>query len=147
MDPLTRTAISATQHCLTGCAIGEILGTVIGASLHWENMATALLAIVLAFIFGYGLTARSLRKHHIAWRKAITVAFAADTASIATMEAVDSLIILLIPGALEAGVVNVLFWASLAVALAVAFVVAVPVNRYFIGRGKGHAVVHQYHQH
>ncbi|MDB5165020.1 MAG: hypothetical protein JWL89_646 [Candidatus Saccharibacteria bacterium] len=141
----TKVAIAATLHCLTGCAIGEILGTVIGSALNWSNGATAMLGILLAFIFGYGLTTRPLLKHGIGLRQALGLALAADTLSILTMEIVDTLIILLVPGALAAGPTTGLFWASLAVALFIAFWVAVPVNRHLIARGKGHAVVHSIH--
>lgn len=139
-------AITATLHCLTGCAIGEILGAAIGAGLNWHNMATAGLGILLAFTFGYMLTMRPLLQHGLAPRKAFRVALASDSVSIATMEIVDTTIILLVPGALAAGPGTVLFWTSLMVSLAVAFVAAVPVNRYLISRGKGHALVHEHHK-
>jgi hypothetical protein len=142
---LTRLAVSATLHCLSGCAIGEILGTVIGSGLNWSNLGTETLTVPLAFLFGYSLTMRPLAKHGITFKKAVRIALASDTLSIGTMEVVDTLIILLIPGALAAGPATLLFWASLLVSLAVAFGFAVPVNRYLIARGKGHAVVHQYH--
>ncbi|HEX7633538.1 MAG TPA: DUF4396 domain-containing protein [Candidatus Saccharimonadales bacterium] len=141
----TKVAVRATLHCLTGCAIGEILGSVIGAGLNWSNMATEFLTVPLAFLFGYGLTARSLRSHGIEFRRSVRLALASDTFSILTMEIVDTIIILSIPGALAAGPGTLLFWLSLAIALAVAFVAAVPVNRYLIARGKGHALVHQHH--
>jgi hypothetical protein len=142
---LTRTAVTATLHCLTGCAIGEVLGMVIGTALGWSNTATVVLAIVLAFVFGYSLTLTPVLRSGVAFGAALGVAFAADTVSIAVMEVVDNLIMLLVPGAMEAGLGSPLFWGSLAVALAVAFVVTVPVNRALISRGKGHAVVHRYH--
>jgi hypothetical protein len=142
---LTRLAVSATAHCLTGCAIGEVLGVVIGTALGWGNVATIVLAIVLAFLFGYSLTIVPVLRSGLALRAALGVALAADTVSIAVMELVDNAILLVIPGAMEAGLGSPLFWASLAVALAVAFVVTVPVNRALIRRGKGHAVVHRYH--
>jgi hypothetical protein len=142
---LTKLAVTATIHCLSGCAIGEILGTVIGSGLNWSNPATEALTIPLAFLFGYSLTVRTLRRHKVDIRKAVRLALAADSLSIITMEAVDTLIILLIPGALAAGPATVLFWSSLIASLLVAFVCAVPVNRYLIARGKGHAVVHRQH--
>src|SRR5919107_2651988 len=142
---LNRTAFSATLHCLTGCAIGEVLGIVIGTALGWSTVATIALAIVLAFFFGYGLTMLPLLRSGMALGAAIPLAFASDTLSITVMEIVDNLIIVVIPGAMDAGLGSLLFWGSLAFALAVAFVAAFPVNRYLISRGKGHAVVHQYH--
>ena len=142
---LNRMAIQATLHCLTGCAIGDVLGNVIGSGLNWSTMATQALAIPLAFAFGYGLTMRSLLKNGIKPRQAVKLAFASDTLSITTMEIVDTLIIVLIPGAIAAGPTTGLFWGSLTLALAVAFVCAVPVNRYLIARGKGHAVIHEHH--
>ena len=142
---LNRTAFSATVHCLTGCAIGEVLGMVIGTTLGWSNLATIALAVVLAFFFGYSLTMLPLLRSGIALASALPLAFASDTLSIAVMEIVDNLIMLVVPGAMEAGIGSLLFWGSLAFALAVAFVAAYPVNRYLISRGKGHAVVHQYH--
>jgi hypothetical protein len=145
MDTLTRTAVSATLHCLTGCAIGEVLGMVISTALGWHDAASILLAVALAFLFGYALAIRPVLKAGIGFRQALGVALAADTVSIAVMELVDNAILLAIPGAMDAGVTSLLFWASLAVALAVAFVVTVPVNRWMIARGKGHAVAHHYH--
>ncbi|KOV82454.1 DUF4396 domain-containing protein [Nocardia sp. NRRL S-836] len=142
---LTRLAVSATLHCLTGCAIGEVLGMVIGTAFGWSNLPTVVLAIVLAFVFGYSLTIRPVLRSGLPLRAAIGVAFAADTVSIAVMEIVDNGVMLLVPGAMEAGLTNWLFWVSLAFSLAVAFVITVPVNRWLISRGKGHAVVHQYH--
>ncbi|MEU0880933.1 DUF4396 domain-containing protein [Lentzea sp. NPDC005914] len=142
---LTRQAISATLHCLTGCAIGEVLGMVIGTALGWGNLATIVLAIVLAFVFGYSLTMRPVLRSGLSFKAALGVALAADTVSIAVMEIVDNGVILVVPGAMEAGLGTWLFWASLAVSLVIAFVVTVPVNRWMIGRGKGHAVVHQHH--
>lgn len=144
---LNRTAFSATTHCLTGCAIGEVLGVLIGTALGWGNFETIVLAIVLAFFFGYSLTMLPLLRAGLALGAALPLAFASDTLSITVMEIVDNLIILVIPGAMEAGIPDPLFWASLAVALAIAFVFAFPVNRYLIARGKGHAVVHAYHGH
>ena len=142
---LNRTAFSATVHCLTGCAIGEVLGMVIGTALGWGDFATIALAVVLAFFFGYLLTMLPLLRSGLALASALPLAFASDTLSIAIMEIVDNLIMLVIPGAMEAGLGSVLFWGSLAFALAVAFVAAFPVNRYLISRGRGHAMVHEYH--
>jgi Domain of unknown function (DUF4396) len=142
---LTRQAIDATRHCLTGCAIGEILGVVIGSALGWHNLASVLLAIVLAFVFGYGLTMRSVLRSGLSFRRALGVAFASDTVSIGVMEIVDNAVVLVVPGAMAAGITSALFWASLLVSLAIAFVVTVPVNRALIARGRGHAVMHAYH--
>ena len=144
---LNRLAFSATAHCLTGCAIGEVLGMIIGTALGWGNFATIALAIVLAFFFGYSLTMLPLLRSGMALAAVLPLAFAADTLSITVMEIVDNLVLLVIPGAMEAGLTSLLFWGSLAFALAVAFVAAFPVNRYLISRGKGHAVVHQHHEH
>jgi len=144
---LNRTAFSATAHCLTGCAIGEVLGMMIGTSLGWSNFATIVLAIVLAFFFGYSLTSLPLLRSGMALSAVVPLAFASDTFSIAIMEIVDNLVMLVIPGAMHAGLGDILFWGSLVFALAVAFVAAFPVNRYLIARGKGHAVVHQHHGH
>ena len=144
---LNRTAFSATLHCLTGCAIGEVLGIVIGTALGWSNVATIVLAIVLAFFFGYGLTMLPLLRSGMALGAVLPLAFASDTLSITVMEIVDNLIIVVIPGAMDAGLGSLLFWGSLAFALAVAFVAAFPVNRYLISRGRGHAVVHKHHGH
>ncbi len=138
------TAVSATLHCLTGCAIGEILGMVIATALSLSNAASIVIAIVLAFVFGYGLTMRPL-VGAVGARRAIRLAFASDTVSIATMEIVDNLFIIAVPGALAAGLSDSLFWWSLIVSLVIAFIVTVPVNRWLIGRGKGHAVIHAYH--
>ena len=143
---LSRTAWSATLQCLTGCAIGEVLGMVIGTALGWGNGATIALAVVLAFFFGYLLTLRPLLAH-MGFASAARLALAADTASITVMEIVDNAIMLVIPGAMDAGLGTVLFWASLALSLAVAAVAAFPVNRWLIARGKGHAVVHAHHHH
>ncbi len=143
---LNRTAFQATVHCLTGCAIGEVLGLAIATALGLPDVPSILLAIILAFVFGYGLTMRPLVGRGMAFRPAARVALAADTVSIAVMEVMDNLIVLLIPGAMAAGLLDGLFWASLAVSLAVAFLVAFPVNRWLIARGLGHAVVHGQHQ-
>ena len=142
---LNRLAVSATLHCLTGCAIGEVLGMVIGTALGWPDLQTVVLAVALAFVFGYSMTIAPVLRSGLALRAALGVALAADTLSITVMEVVDNAIMLTIPGAMDAGVGSVLFWGSLAVALAVAFVVTVPVNRALIRRGKGHAVVHHLH--
>ncbi len=142
---LNRVAFSATVHCLTGCAIGEVLGMIIGTALGWSDFQTIALAVVLAFFFGYSLTMLPLLRSGIALAAAIPVALAADTISIAVMEIVDNAIMLMIPGAMEAGLTNVLFWGSLAVALLIAGAAAYPVNRWLIRRGRGHAVVHEYH--
>jgi hypothetical protein len=142
---LNRLAFSATAHCLTGCAIGEVLGMIIGTALGWGNFATIALAIVLAFFFGYSLTMLPLLRSGMALAAVLPLAFAADTLSITVMEIVDNLVLLVIPGAMEAGLTSLLFWGSLAFALAVAFVAAFPVNRYLISRGKGHTVIHGRH--
>jgi hypothetical protein len=142
---LNRLAASATTHCLTGCAIGEVLGVVIGTALGWSNLPTIVLAIVLAFFFGYAFTSWPLLRSGLALAAVVPIALAADTFSIAVMEIVDNAILLVIPGAMEAGLADPLFWASLAFALAVAWVAAFPVNRWLIARGRGHAVVHQFH--
>ena len=144
---LNRVAFSATAHCLTGCAIGEVLGMVIGTALGWGDVATVALAVVLAFLFGYSLTMLPLLRSGMALAAVLPLAFAADTLSITVMEIVDNAVMLLVPGAMEAGLASPLFWASLAFALAVAFVAAFPVNRYLIARGRGHAVVHGHHDH
>jgi hypothetical protein len=141
---VNQVAWAATLHCLTGCAIGEVLGMVIGTALAWSNAATIVLSIVLAFFFGYLLTLRPLLSR-MSFASAARVALAADTASIVVMEMVDNAIMLAIPGAMDAGLTTMLFWGSLAVSLAVAAMVAFPVNRWLIARGKGHAVVHAYH--
>ncbi|MBA2742301.1 MAG: DUF4396 domain-containing protein [Actinobacteria bacterium] len=142
---LRRLAASATTHCLTGCAIGEVLGVVIGTALGWGNAETIALAVVLAFLFGYSFTLYPLLRAGVAGIAALGIAFAADTLSITVMEIVDNAIILLVPGAMEAGLGSLLFWGSLAVALAIAWVFAFPVNYYLLKRGKGHALVHAYH--
>src|SRR5688500_15279403 len=144
---LNSVAFSATAHCLTGCAIGEVLGFVIGTALGWSDFPTMALAIALAFLFGYSLTMLPLLRSGLALNAVVPLALAADTFSITVMEIVDNAIMLLIPGAMEAGLGDFLFWGSLAFALAVAFVAAFPVNRWLIARGKGHAVVHAHHTH
>ena len=144
---LNRLAASATTHCLTGCAIGEVLGVVIGTALGWGNFETIVLAIVLAFLFGYSFTAVPLLRSGLALAAVLPIALAADTFSITVMEIVDNAIILIIPGAMEAGLGDALFWGSLAFALAVAWVAAFPVNRWLISKGRGHALAHAHHGH
>ena len=144
---LDRLAFSATVHCLTGCAIGEVLGMVIGTALGWGNWPTVAISIVLAFAFGFSLTMLPLLRAGLAFAVAAPLALASDTLSIATMEVVDNTVMLLVPGALDAGLRDLLFWASLAFSLVVAFCAAFPVNRWLIAKGKGHAVVHAYHGH
>ena len=145
MSATWRAAAQATLHCLTGCAIGEVLGMVVGTAFGWPNAAVIALSIVLAFAFGYALTMRGVLRSGVDLRRAFRVALAADTVSIAVMEIVDNTVVAAIPGALDAQLTDVLFWASLALSLAIAFVVATPVNRWLIGRGQGHAVVHAFH--
>jgi len=142
---LNRVAFSATVHCLTGCAIGEVLGMIIGTALGWSDWETIALAVVLAFFFGYSLTMLPLLRSGLALGAAVPVALAADTISIGIMEIVDNAIMLLIPGAMDAHLDNLLFWGSLTAALLIAGAVAYPVNRWLIARGRGHAVVHEYH--
>ena len=142
---LNRLARSATTHCLTGCAIGEVSGMALGTALGWSNLATTLLAILLAFFFGYSLTSLPLLRAGMALGAVVPVAFGSDTVSIAIMEAVDNAFILLIPGAMDAGLGDWLFWASIAGGFVLAFGPAFWANRYLIARGKGHALVHQHH--
>ncbi|WP_030543469.1 DUF4396 domain-containing protein [Streptomyces albus] len=142
-----RTASQATLHCLTGCAIGEVLGMVIGTAAGLSAGVTVALAVALAFFFGYALTMRGVLKAGLGFREALKVALAADTVSIIVMETVDNAVMVGVPGAMEAGLANWLFWGALAFALAVAFVLTVPVNRWLIARGRGHAVVHAHHHH
>jgi len=146
-ESLNRLAFSATVHCLTGCAIGEVLGLVIGTALGWGNFPTIVLAVVLAFVFGYALTMLPLVRGGLALGAALALAAASDSISIAIMEIVDNAIVLLIPGAMDAGLDAPLFWGSLALSLVVAGVAAFPVNRALIARGRGHALVHRTHQH
>jgi hypothetical protein len=145
LDATTRTAVSATLHCLTGCAVGEVLGLVLATWWGWSNGASIVLATALAFGFGYSFTVVPVLRSGLSLRRAVTVVLAADTVSILTMEVVDNLVVLAVPGAMDAGLADLLFWASLAAALAVAFVVTVPVNRSLIRRGRGHALVHGSH--
>ena len=137
--------MSATLHCLTGCAIGEVLGMVLATWWGWSTVPSIVLATVLAFFFGYLLTFTGVRRAGMDVRTAVRTAIAADTLSILVMELVDNGVILTVPGAMEAGLADALFWGSLVFSLAVAFVVTVPVNKWVMGRGKGHAVVHQMH--
>ena len=138
-------AALATLHCLTGCAIGEVLGMVIGTTLGVHDAATVVLSIALAFVFGYALTMRGVLRAGVGWRAALKVALAADTVSIAVMELLDNAVIVAVPGAINAGLSSLLFWGTLAFSLLVAFVLTLPLNRWMISRGRGHAVVHQYH--
>ena len=140
-----RTAAQATAHCLTGCAIGEILGMVVGTSLALHNGATVAVSIALAFVFGYALTMRGVLHAGVPVRQALKVALAADTVSIAVMEIIDNAVMVAVPGAMDAGLATALFWVALVFSLLLAFVLTVPVNRWMIGRGRGHAVVHAYH--
>jgi hypothetical protein len=144
---LSQLAFSATVHCLTGCAIGEVLGMVAGTAFGLSNAASIGLAVVLAFLFGYALTTIPLIRSGLPMRIVVRLALASDTASITIMEIVDNAIMLLVPGAMDAALTSGLFWGSLAIALAIAGVAAFPVNRWLIRRGRGHAVVHQYHGH
>lgn len=138
-------AAQATLHCLTGCAIGEVLGMVLGTAFGLHNAATVVLSIALAFVFGYALTMRGVLRAGVDVRTALKVALAADTVSIVVMEILDNAIMVTVPGAMDAGLTSWLFWVSLVSSLAVAFVLTTPVNRWMISRGRGHAVVHQYH--
>lgn len=144
---LNRTALLATLHCLSGCAIGEVLGLVIGTALGLSTFATIGLAVALAFLFGYAFTLWPLLKHGLALRQAVRVALAADTASIAVMEIVDNGVMLAIPGAMGTSLMSPLFWGAMALSLVIAGVVAFPVNRWLIGRGQGHAIAHNHHGH
>ncbi len=144
---LNAVALSATLHCLTGCAIGEVLGMIIGTALGFSNGATIALAVALAFLFGYGLTSLPLLRSGMAFAAVVPIALASDTISIAIMEVVDNAIMLLIPGAMHAGLNDVGFYAALTAALIIAGAAAYPVNRWLISRGKGHAVMHQHHAH
>jgi hypothetical protein len=147
MDASWTVALSATLHCLTGCAIGEVLGMIIGSALGWSDGATIALAITLAFFFGYSLTSLPLLRSGMALAAVIPIALATDTVSIAIMEIVDNAIMLLIPGAMDAGLDKAGFYAALTAALLIAGAAALPVNRWLIARGKGHAVLHQHHAH
>lgn len=142
---LNRLAFTATLHCLSGCAVGEVLGMVIGTALGWSNLHTIALAVVLAFIFGYAFTMVPLVRAGLAFGQVLKLALAADTVSITIMEIVDNLVMVLIPGAMHAGLDEALFWGSLTVALLIAGIAAYPVNRWLITRGRGHAAVHAHH--
>jgi hypothetical protein len=144
---LNALAFSATVHCLTGCAIGEVLGMIIGTALGWSDVATIALAVALAFFFGYSFTSLPLLRSGMALTVVAPIAFASDTISITIMEIVDNAIMVLIPGAMEATLTDIGFWAALAVALLIAGAAAYPANRWLLARGKGHAVVHQHHAH
>ena len=140
---LTRNAVQATLHCLTGCAIGEVLGMVLATAFGWGTAASIAVSIAPAFLFGYTLTIQPVLRAGVTFRRAVGVAFASDTVSITTMEIVDNAFILIVPGALAAGLADGLFWWSLALSLVIAFVLTVPVNRWLIARGRGHAVMHE----
>jgi Domain of unknown function (DUF4396) len=144
---LNRQALSATTHCLTGCAIGEVLGMVIATWRGWGNAASIALAIALAFVFGYSLTLGPVLRAGVPMRRALPLTLASDTASIAVMETVDNAFILLVPGAIAAGLDEALFWWSLGVSVLLAFIFAFPLNRWLIARGRGHPVVHEFHGH
>ena len=143
--PTNKMALSATLHCLAGCAIGEVLGLMIGTAIGLSTGLTIALAVSLAFLFGYALSILPLVKSGLSPQAALKLVLAADTLSIATMELVDNLVMASVPGAMDAGLVNSLFWISMTVALAVAFMAAYPVNRWLLGKGKGHALLHEYH--
>ena len=142
---MNRTAFDATVHCLTGCAIGEVLGLAIATALGWDDVPSIALAVVLAFVFGYGLTIGPLVRGGLAFRSALRLALIGDTISITVMEITDNAVVLAVPGAMDAGLADLLFWGSLALSLAVAFLVALPVNRWLVARGLGHAAVHAHH--
>jgi hypothetical protein len=144
---LNRLAVSATTHCLTGCAIGEVVGMAIATAFGWGNLATIVVAVVLAYFFGFGLTAMPLIRAGLAAGVIVSTALAADTVSITIMEAIDNLTVILIPNAIDAGLDDALFYASIAAGFAIAYPIAFLANRYMIARGSGHAVVHQYHAH
>ena len=147
IDERTRMALTATLHCFTGCALGEIAGLAIASAAGWGNAATIVVSVALAFTFGYALTMRGLVAHGMGVREALRLALAADTVSVLTMELTDTALILVIPGAMSATLGEALFWWSTALSLALAFVVALPVNRLLIARGRGHAVMHAHHGH
>lgn len=142
---LNRLAFTATLHCLSGCAVGEVLGMIIGTALGWSALSTIAVAVGLAFVFGYAFTMVPLLRAGLAFGAAVKLALAADTVSIAIMEIVDNAIMLVIPGAMDAHLTSQLFWGALAVALVIAGAAAFPVNRWLISRGRGHAVVHAHH--
>jgi hypothetical protein len=142
---LKKLAFSATLHCLTGCSIGEVSGMVLGSLFHWPNIETVIVSIILAFIFGYSLTLKPLLTSAIPLKRALALAFASDTFSIATMEVFDNLVMLIIPGAMDAHVTTVLFWGSMLLSLILGFLAAFPVNMFLISKGRGHALVHSHH--
>ena len=142
---LTSLAVSATVHCLTGCAIGEVLGMVVGLAFGWSNAATVALSVALAFLFGYSMTLWPLLARGMVFRTAMDLALASDTLSITVMEIVDNAVVLAIPGAMDAGLTSLLFWGSLGLSLAVAFIAALPLNRWLLSKGRGHALVHAHH--
>jgi Domain of unknown function (DUF4396) len=144
---LNRLAVSATTHCLTGCAIGEVLGFIIATSLGWSDVASLALAVGLAYLFGFALTARPLVKAGLAAGTVVSTALAADTLSITVMEVIDNVVVVLVPGALDAGVDEPLIYGSIAAGFVVAYPFAFLLNRYMIARGKGHALVHNHHDH
>ena len=144
---LWQSAVQATLHCLTGCAIGEVLGMVLATAFGWGNATSIAVSVVLAFFFGYALTIRPVLRAGLGLRRAAGVAFASDTVSITTMEIIDNAFILIVPGAIAAGLSDALFWWSLALSLVIAFALTVPVNRWLIARGRGHAVMHELHAH
>src|SRR4029453_502358 len=146
-ESLNRSAFQATTHCLTGCAIGEVLGMVIATALGWGDAASIAISGGLAFLFGYSLTLGPVLRANVPFRRAAGLAFASDTLSITTMEIVDNAFILIVPGAIAAGLGDALFWWSLGVSLVIAFFAAFPVNRWLVARGRGHAVVHALHAH
>ena len=146
MNPRNSMAANATVHCLTGCAIGEILGLMIGTALGLDEAVTIALAVSLAFLFGYALSTLPLIQAGLRFFAALKVVFAADTLSITVMEITDNLVMALIPGAMDSGLVNPVFWIGMMIALTAAFIVAFPVNRYLIDKGKGHALTHQFHE-
>jgi hypothetical protein len=143
---LNKMAASATLHCLTGCALGEVTGLIIGTALSWTNVPTVILATALSFAFGFALSTLPLRKAGLGFFAALSIVFAADTLSIATMEIVDNAVMVVIPGAMSAGLTNPLFWLSMPIALVVAYFAAFPVNKYLLAKGKGHALVMKYHE-
>jgi len=145
MTSLTRQAIAATRHCLIGCSIGEILGMVLTSALNLGAFPSVIVSIILAFVFGYSLSIMPVLRAGVSFRRALGVALAADTVSITSMELADNGFVLLVPGAINAGLNTALFWISLAASLIVAFIITVPVNRWLIARGLGHAVMHEYH--
>src|ERR671914_945326 len=144
---LNRLAASATNHCLTGCVVGEVTGMTIATALGWGDVASIALAVALAFLFGYSLTSLPLVRARLPLAAIVPIALAADTVSIAIMEVIDNAFMLIVPGAMEAGLGDLRFWAPLLGGFAIAWPFAFAVNRTMIRRGKGHAVVHEYHAH